>query len=566
MSSNREKLKNMHKLGVYFAYGVIDEVHCVSEWGHDFRFSYLHLGKNMYQYVLPKNADENHRLTLFGLTATASFDVLADVERELSGNGSFELDADTIVRDENTDRLELQYKIERVPIEFEDDEYYDKNNVIEGHLPRAVKAVDKWAFYDSKKEYLAEYLPTIPNLVAQLQVPASIKSIKRRFAERQNITQLSSASLGSQLPDDFFAESDSYLHGGIVFCPHKTNTGISVMENASTLSEVAGKVGTFMGSSDSNAVDKKSFEDLEAFRTNRLPLMVATKAFGMGIDKPNVRFTVNMNYPSSLESFVQEAGRAGRDRKIALATILLADYHLVRVNKACPISKSPMMIIKNRWFRDGDLQEVLEHYNIEVEDKYIDHCTPSRDMAQLRCDVCHTRFAFNLCRSTCSRCNKGPCNNECPEVNSCQLTRIPDTAKGYLHIDELQNEIRQAGLSISPRMFQYQNVDYETVMYFYNNNFKGSLIEKRTMHELLSKSTTPLFFGDDAELKECVEVPDFLRRLLSAPEGEEVVALSSAVPLYNYTAQGQKKLGYIVRKSGNTWTMADQKTGRESLV
>ena len=74
---------------MYISYGVIDEVHCVSEWGHDFRFSYLHLGRNMYNYVCAK--DENKRLTLFGLTATASFDVLSDVERELSGNGATHL-------------------------------------------------------------------------------------------------------------------------------------------------------------------------------------------------------------------------------------------------------------------------------------------------------------------------------------------------------------------------------------------------------------------------------------------------------------------------------------------
>lgn len=566
--SFREKLKNMHKLGVYFAYGVIDEVHCVSEWGHDFRFTYLHLGKNMYQYVLPKQNNENRHLTLFGLTATASFDVLADVERELSGNGAFELDADTIVRDENTNRLELQYRVERVPVEFEDEYNYDKNNKIDPSLPKAVRALDKWAFYNSKKESLLDYITTIPALINELQSEAALKRIRRKFAERQNLDAIPTADLRVDLPGDFFAEADYYEQGGIVFCPHKTSTGLSVMENAKSLSTISPKLGTFMGSSDSEdseALDKESFENLDLFRTNKLPLMVATKAFGMGIDKPNVRFTINMNYPSSLESFVQEAGRAGRDRRLALATILLADYHLVRINKRCPSTAFPMMIIKNKWFIDGDLQEILEFYNINIDDEYIDHCLPSRDMAQLRCDICHTRFAFNLCNATCTKCDKGPCG-PCSDAATCQLTKAPSTARGYMHIDELQEELRQAGLTISPRLFQYQNIDYETVMYFYNNNFKGALVEKLTMHELLSKSATSLFVGDDAELKDCIEVPDFLESLLSAPIGEEVVALISAIPLYNYRVDGRKTIGRIVHKSGRTWTMSDQKTGWETKI
>ena len=92
-------------MNVYFAYAVIDEVHCVSEWGQDFRFTYLHLGRNLYNYVRSKVGV----VTLFGLTATASFDVLADVERELSGHGAYSLDSEALVRCEDTNRLELQY-------------------------------------------------------------------------------------------------------------------------------------------------------------------------------------------------------------------------------------------------------------------------------------------------------------------------------------------------------------------------------------------------------------------------------------------------------------------------
>lgn len=65
--------------------------------------------------------------------------------------------------------------------------------------------------------------------------------------------------------------------------------------------------------------DTKCQDDFLNGKTN---IMVATKAFGMGIDKSNVRMTFHLNYPGSLESFVQEAGRAGRDKKMALATIM----------------------------------------------------------------------------------------------------------------------------------------------------------------------------------------------------------------------------------------------------
>jgi ATP-dependent DNA helicase RecQ len=50
------------------------------------------------------------------------------------------------------------------------------------------------------------------------------------------------------------------------------------------------------------------------FQNNRLALLVCTKAFGMGVDKPNVRYTIHVGIPGSIEAYAQEAGRAGRDR------------------------------------------------------------------------------------------------------------------------------------------------------------------------------------------------------------------------------------------------------------
>lgn len=313
--SFREKLKNMRDLGVYFAYGVIDEVHCVSEWGHDFRFTYLHLGRNLYNYVLPKQTKARKHITLFGLTATASFDVLADVERELSGNGQFPLDSDTVVRDENTNRLELQYKIEKVPVEY---------------------PMDQKAAYKAKQKFLEHYVKEVPQYIRELQKDKNKDNIINQYFARQNKERINVTELRVSMPDNYAERKEEYPESGIVFCPHKNNTGISVNSNASELHKSM-DVGTFMGSSDgdsdeSDSIDKESFKNLELFRENKLPIMVATKAFGMGIDKPNVRFTVNMNYSSSLESFVQEAGRAGRDRHMALSVILLSDYKLVRIN------------------------------------------------------------------------------------------------------------------------------------------------------------------------------------------------------------------------------------------
>jgi superfamily II DNA helicase RecQ len=528
----RERLKNMHELNVYFSYGVIDEVHCVSEWGHDFRFSYLHLGRNLYKYVRTKHGD----ITLFGLTATASFDVLADVERELSGNGAFELDADTVVRYENTNRLELQYKIEKVRPVLEVDGYFDKNNKLDKGLPKAVKLTDKWSFFDSKQSLLKDYIQEIPKFLSELQSVDSIDTIKNNFSERQENDKTINNDLRVEMPNDYFSKKDKYPHAGIVFCPHKENTGVSVESNKRNLMGLIPDIGYFVGSSggekeETEKIDQESNLNLELFRDSKLAVMVATKAFGMGIDKPNVRFTVNMNYSSSLEGFVQEAGRAGRDRKMALSVILLSDYKLVRINKDCPVNKFPMMILKNKWFYPEHLETILDHYNLAIEEQYIDICTPENDMVKLRCEC--ARFAWNSCGGKCSfvgcqNRNKS-CETICSKYENCILKTVPKEAKGFLYEKDLLEILRNSNIVIGKRYYQYLNADYDSVMYFYNNNFKGYDVEKDVLHRIMSVQNTQVFQGDDKEIKidELKSVSGFLTALVKSEPGTELVSFIS---------------------------------------
>jgi ATP-dependent DNA helicase RecQ len=97
---------DVSKFSLGFSYCVIDEVHCVSEWGHDFRSTYLMLGKNAQKFATTAS---KRPVSLIGLTATASFDVLADIERELQIKHDDV--ADAIIMIENTIRPELFFRI-----------------------------------------------------------------------------------------------------------------------------------------------------------------------------------------------------------------------------------------------------------------------------------------------------------------------------------------------------------------------------------------------------------------------------------------------------------------------
>lgn len=466
IASFRERLFNMFDHNVYFSYGVIDEVHCVSEWGHDFRFSYLHLGRNLYNYVRAKD----DVITLFGLTATASFDVLADVERELSGDGAFPLSPEAIVKYENTDRIELQFKIEKVDVDFRNISWQGNYNLLQG-LPNAKDAKDKWSAYRSKSAYLTQLYERIPELFNEL----SNELVKEQIFESYNAKSDDKiiSLIAEQIPLNYFHKSDFYPHAGIIFCPHVDNTDLSVniigelLQNNGVVD-----VGQFSGSDN----DEDAIKNLEHFRDNLKPIMVATKAFGMGIDKPNVRFTIHMNYPGSLEAFVQEAGRAGRDRTMAIATILFSDYQLKRIinngNHANFITKR----MNNRWFKSEDFNTIIESKSIAIDEYDIQQISPSNDIVRLFCAFNDNWFESKLC------------NTKCSIYDDCVLKDCHESLRDWMPEKALISKINELNLTISKKHFRYINPDYEANMFFYTQSFQGDISEKKNFYNIFLKS------------------------------------------------------------------------------
>lgn len=363
MKDFREIVQNIHvsKFGLAFSYCVIDEVHCVSEWGHDFRTTYLMLGKNAQKFARNK---AKKPVSLIGLTATASFDVLADIERELQ----IEHDdvANAIIMIENTIRPELFFRVidisnkDRITALNDDfknigknlSKYNNDDSILEQSLAHHYIEFEN---LDYGKKYDSE--PYILNEKGTIEIKPKIEALKLK----NNIETLTQ--------NDFYA---------IVFCPtrglFRNNAGLVkdvrsvnyVYENL--VSESKG----FFYSSDNidsdglnEELNNEVQEHFRKFTNDKLKHIVCTKAFGMGIDKKDIRSTYHYIYSGSLESLVQEAGRSGRDKNISEANILVSTKKIVKLDvyQFFKDNKSDKHI-KNKYTRKA-IREVFEKKWVE---------------------------------------------------------------------------------------------------------------------------------------------------------------------------------------------------------
>lgn len=321
----KELLETSNLNNHYFSYCIIDEAHCVSEWGHDFRTSYLRLGDNARNYCKTKSGKN---IPFFALTATASYDVLSDIQRELDIP-----DETAIVRLEKLDRPEIQFKIVEVIADFEGKEEINWNT--------------QSVLGQAKQQTLVNVLKAIPEYYQ------TFSNDKQVIEEAQKVFNGKDIRLENFSPTTFFQQQGKESNAGLVFCPHRKSY-FGVKDNADNLSVYHSKIGTFVGGDDANNEITQT-----KFVGNELDLLVATKAFGMGIDKPNIRYVVHFNYPSSIESYYQEAGRGGRDRKLALGVVLFNKQELKSSEKIETVDE------------DGNIETHFEETNVSVDKKLL---------------------------------------------------------------------------------------------------------------------------------------------------------------------------------------------------
>lgn len=252
----------------------LDEAHCLSEWGHDFRPAYLNLPLNLQRYCRDRNTGALP--TLVALTGTASYAVLEDMQAELGINSE-----EAIIRPESFDRQELDFTVRRISVTSRSQEL----DLIREELPKHWN-LESAEFDDLNDEETYSGLVFCPHIDGRKGIAEVAKGLGHKNY------------YGGRMPRNFPTDWKPLQQNG---------------KPASTDSEL-------------REFWKKHKRELQRkFSRNEIREMVTTKSFGMGIDKRNIRYTIHYVMPASVEQFYQEAGRAGRDGEKSYCTILYID-------------------------------------------------------------------------------------------------------------------------------------------------------------------------------------------------------------------------------------------------
>ena len=303
-------------------YAIIDEAHCVSEWGHDFRTSYLMMSKTIRKYCEYEGKDP----TFYALTATASEIVLTDIVNELVGDKY--QDGSPVVRTSELNREELNIKIHSCS----SDEKFD-------HITDAISEICSEFNIDTNELFEPKGPETKAGLIFCPHVNGTDFSIDRlssKLSQYYNFEQIEE----EKEPEPPVCDNcnikmveRSGRYGRFWGCPNYPKCEYTEQYSGGTM-KYYDRMHMYGGKPvkgfDKGVWDEYKMKAQEDFVDDKVPLMVSTKAFGMGIDKPNIYYTIHYNIPSSLEAFYQEAGRAGRGEEVekAINTIIFSDDSL----------------------------------------------------------------------------------------------------------------------------------------------------------------------------------------------------------------------------------------------
>lgn len=252
-------------------YLALDEAHCVSQWGHDFRPSYLNIVKRLKRYDIDP--------VRIALTATASPKVREDLCEELELINAAPPDGHVLVVSSNRQELNLIVRVCRT--------LEEKADFILDDLRKFLRENE----HDSDPGAALVFMPHAGFVRQNKDKESPLRGRKSarvtgfaEYVEKQLQTRIAiyNGKMDDDLPEDDEQEEDTPKpFGDLTGRSRKTEQNKFI-------------------SGDPNKGDPN--------------IMIATKGFGMGIDKPNIRLVIHRTTTSNLEAYAQEAGRAGRDR------------------------------------------------------------------------------------------------------------------------------------------------------------------------------------------------------------------------------------------------------------